>query len=137
MSTSKKSQHQNDEAALNEALPTVLIVDDEELILRTFSRALSTLSVRVVTATSALHALSFLQQHPVALVLSDNRMPGPSGIELLDTVRLRWPETKRVLMSAFLDHEVALLARHHRVVPKYMNTAMLRDIIEQETRRAG
>jgi DNA-binding NtrC family response regulator len=121
----------------SEALPLVLVVDDEELIRRTFARALTGLPLRVITAPDALRALAVLRRETVAVVLSDQRMPGPQGVDLLDTVRVRWPGVRRILMSAVLDHELALRARHHRVLQKSMSFALLRDIIEQEARRAG
>lgn len=121
----------------SENLPLVLVVDDEELILRTFARVLSRSPVEVVTASNALQALAILHKRSVAVVLSDQRMPGPQGVDLLDTVRERWPGVRRILMSALLDSELALRARHHRVLQKSMSITLLRDIIEQEARRAG
>lgn len=118
-------------------LPLVLVVDDEELVLRMFRRALRDSPVELVTASDGLHALELLQKLPIVLVLSDQRMPtGPQGVDLLDAVRMRWPKVRRILMTGWLDHQLALKAHHHRVLQKDMSMQLLRDIIVQEVRRA-
>lgn len=119
-----------------DAHPLVLIVDDEAAWLRVLVRALHSAPLRVVTAESAIHAMQLLHRQKVAVVLSDQRMFGPTGVDLLDAVQVRWPGMRRILMTGWLDSELALKARYHRVVQKNMSLKLLRDIIEQEAKLA-
>ena len=83
-------------------MKTILIVDDEIQVAKALCRLLRrSFAVEVVQSGSA--AISRLEQHPVDLVLSDFRMPGMDGAELLSEVMKRWPATVRVLISGFAD----------------------------------
>ncbi|MCH2185837.1 response regulator, partial [Myxococcota bacterium] len=54
-------------------------------------------------ANSGAEALELLQAKPAALLLTDQRMPGMTGVELLSRIQERWPETVCVLMSGWAD----------------------------------
>src|SRR2546425_6667992 len=80
----------------------ILIVDDEGANLRALER-LFRQDHSVLTAQSGDEALALLQQHEVALLISDQRMPGMTGIELLQkTVPLR-PHMVRILLTGYTD----------------------------------
>ena len=81
----------------------VLLVDDDSGVLRSLTQALTHLGVEPQTAASAEEALAKLAENPPDLVLSDIRMPGLDGIELLKLVRARAPSVDVVLMTAFDD----------------------------------
>lgn len=85
-------------------LPTVLFVDDEPPI----TRALSALFRRtgqyaVLTANSARDALELLGAHDIDVIVSDQRMPGMTGVELLREFATRSPRTMRILLTAWSD----------------------------------
>lgn len=88
---------------------TILLVDDEEAVLRALQRTLQRAGYRVLQATSADRALELLSEQQVALVVSDYRMPGLSGAELLSQVRQLYPTVLGLILSAYADRE-ALLA---------------------------
>lgn len=77
----------------------VLIVDDDNLLLNSFSRMLRSGNYRVITADSGNEALEILAQENVSVVLSDYRMPGMTGQQLLEKVREQYPATTRMMMS--------------------------------------
>jgi two-component system, sensor histidine kinase and response regulator len=80
----------------------ILIVDDEAANLRALERLFRN-EHEVLTATSAVDALAALETHDVALLISDQRMPEMSGIELLTrTVALR-PHMVRILLTGYTD----------------------------------
>jgi two-component system NtrC family sensor kinase len=81
--------------------PVVLLVDDDPRVLSALRRGLRREGFRIETAADGREALEKLEHAPVALVISDHKMPGMTGIELLQTVRRRWPETRRILMSGW------------------------------------
>lgn len=79
----------------------VLLVDDEEHILSALRRTLRREGYQIVTAGSGEEALKILEDRPVAAVVSDSRMPGMSGVALLERVARRWPAAARLLISGW------------------------------------
>ena len=84
--------------------PTVLLVDDEPLALDTMERILDE-QFDVRTAESAADARQILADDWVQVVVSDQRMPDTSGVELLAEVRERWPDVVRIIISGYTDAE--------------------------------
>jgi class 3 adenylate cyclase len=87
---------------------TVLVVDDEARVLDSLE-ALLAMDHRVLRAERPERALELLASEPVAVVISDQRMPGMTGTELLARCREVAPEAARVLLTAFTDAD-ALMA---------------------------
>lgn len=81
---------------------TTLFVDDDERILNAL-RALFRNDYEVLTAASGAKALELLEQHDVAIVVSDQRMPEMTGVELLREVRKHAPRTVRLLLTGYSD----------------------------------
>ncbi len=81
--------------------PTVLLVDDESNVLSALRRVLRREPITIETAGSARAALAILEAGDVRLVISDHQMAGMSGIDLLKTIRAKWPSTKRMLLSGW------------------------------------
>jgi adenylate cyclase len=87
---------------------TVLIVDDEPRVLDSLE-ALLAMDYRILRAERGEEALKVLAAEDVAVILSDQRMPGMTGTELLAQSRAAAPDTVRVLLTAFTDAD-ALMA---------------------------
>jgi len=85
----------------------VLYVDDEEINLVNFRETLCD-EFEIFTAGSGKEALALLaREGEMALVVSDQRMPGMSGIELLTEIRAMCPDTIRMIISAYTEiHEL-------------------------------
>src|SRR5258708_1642504 len=82
----------------------LLVVDDELLVLTALREMLSHEGYQVVAASSAAEALEFVQKEPpFALVLTDQRMPGMSGLDFLAQVKKLQPEATRILMTGVLE----------------------------------
>src|SRR5262249_4545642 len=81
---------------------TLLLVDDGPRVLDSLE-ALLGMEHPVLRADKPDHALAILATEPVALVISDQRMPGMLGTELLSRSREVAPDTVRVLLTAFTD----------------------------------
>jgi EAL domain-containing protein (putative c-di-GMP-specific phosphodiesterase class I) len=92
------------------AQPRVLIVDDEQPVLRAYSRALRNSGFRVETAGDGEAALGQIEKAPFDVVLSDLMMPRMPGIEFLRAVRKRDPDLPVVLMTACPSTESAMRA---------------------------
>ena len=99
----------------------LLYVDDEPENLRVFELAFRR-QFSILTAQSAEEGLRLLNENPVAVVLSDQRMPGVSGVEFLSRVRALDPTTIRILVTAYGDAEILGEAINdgsiYRYVPK-------------------
>jgi DNA-binding NtrC family response regulator len=97
----------------------IMVVDDEPANLRLLER-LFRRDYTVVAAGSGEEALQLLGQHDVALVITDQRMPGMTGIELLQrTVSLR-PHMVRIILTGYTDMNALVEAINCGHVYKYM-----------------
>ena len=86
----------------------VLVVDDDAAIRETFERNLKRWGYDVAVAASAEEALATMQRVDPAVVISDVRMPGMDGLELLKTLRDRMPEVDVVVITAFEEMRTAV-----------------------------
>ena len=87
---------------------TVLLVDDQEHVLRALQRSLQAARYRVLTAVDGQQALDVLGRDVVDIVVSDVVMPVLSGVELAERVHRRWPGLPLLLITGFVDehHEL-------------------------------
>src|SRR5947208_1481724 len=91
------------------AASRVLYVDDEPGLCRAFARLFhGSADVLVTTAASPEEALACLDGETFDVIVSDLRMPGMSGLDLLATARRRAPDARRLLVSGYADFEAAL-----------------------------
>ncbi|MGD0735449.1 MAG: FAD-dependent oxidoreductase [Terracidiphilus sp.] len=111
------------------ARPILLAVDDDVSVLEAVVQDLRRhygATYRVMRAASGQAALDTLsqlkaRQEPVALLLSDQRMPGMTGVEFLEKARELYPEAKRVLLTAYADTEAAIRAINTARIHYYLN----------------
>lgn len=82
---------------------TLLFVDDEENVLSALRRIFLEENYTILTAISGQKALEILAQQPVHLIISDHRMPGMTGAELLKTVRDKYHDTIRIMLTGHAD----------------------------------
>jgi len=99
----------------------VLYVDDEEKSLKYFTRAFQD-QFRILTAPSAQEGLKLLEAHKdeVALLMTDQRMPGEKGVWLLEKARQLRPRIIRILATAYSDMEAAIAAVNTGAIYKYV-----------------
>lgn len=115
--------------------PVVLLVDDEPQILEALARHLRAEGFRVIGAPSAIHALQVLEKLHVDLVVADQRMPGPSGLRLLETVRDCWPEVGCVILTGAPGPELYSSPAVDLVLDKTDDAAFVIDTIVNEARQ--
>ena len=79
--------------------------------------------MRAASGQAALDTLAQVKarEEPVALLLSDQRMPGMSGVEFLERAREEYPEARRVLLTAYADTEAAIQAINTARIHYYLN----------------
>ncbi len=98
---------------------SLLVVDDEPYILATLSSLLSE-HYEVLTADSAEAAQALFAQRSIDLILTDQRMPRISGVQLLEWVCAHHPQTVRLLMTGFAELEEAVEAINRAQVFRYL-----------------
>ena len=91
--------------------PTIVIVDDEEMVLTSLKSFLSLeTDYNVRTFVSALEALSYVENNDIDLVISDYLMPEMDGMTFLGKVRSLRPEVPRIILTGYADKENAIKA---------------------------
>jgi diguanylate cyclase (GGDEF)-like protein len=98
---------------------SLLVVDDEPYILTTLSSLLSD-NYEVLTANTPEAAQALFAQRDIDLILTDQRMPRMSGVQLLEWVRQHHPRTVRLLMTGFAELEEAVEAINRAQVFRYL-----------------
>jgi DNA-binding NtrC family response regulator len=86
---------------------SLLFVDDESAVLKSLKRVFQD-DYHVLTAENGAEALGILEKEHVHLIVSDLRMPGMDGLQLLHKVKERWPETIRVMLTGATDVDSVL-----------------------------
>lgn len=98
----------------------VLLVDDEAAILSALQRVFRKSGYQILTAESGEQALDVLTREAVDVVLTDMRMPGMDGSELLQRVRRNWPNVSRVLMTGHADLNQTIRAINEAGIHHYI-----------------
>lgn len=88
-------------------LYNILVVDDEVSNLNALRRTLRR-EYGVFTATNGEDALAIMQQNDVALIIADHRMPGMTGVELLEKTLKKYPNTIRVILTSYTDEKLLM-----------------------------
>jgi DNA-binding NtrC family response regulator len=113
---------------------TILVVDDEPANLRMIERALRK-RFKIIQASSAEQALRILEKQTVSLILTDQRMPGLSGTELLRQSRAQHPDAVRMVVTAQSDPATFIEAIRNagavRVITKPWDPDKLIEIVSQ------
>ena len=120
----------------DESLPKILVVDDEEAILETMTFTFQD-DYEVLTSTDAREGLEILDKSsPVAVVLTDQRMPEMSGVEFVTEVWKRHPSTTRMILTGFSDMEATLQAINDGHVYAYITKPWEPDQLKQVMKQA-
>jgi len=92
----------------------ILIVDDEEDLTWSISKRLAKDgdSLEIICTNSGSNALEMLSKYKVDLLVTDIRMPGISGLQLLNEVKVRYPQTPVIVMTAYGSMEVKKVLEH-------------------------
>ena len=117
------------------ARPALLFVDDERRVL-TSMRALFRREYEVLLADSGQEALDILAEREVHVVVSDQRMPGMTGVELLAEVRESYPGSMRILLTGYADLEAVEASINESEVFRYLMKPCPSDELKDSVRLA-
>ena len=115
---------------------TILAVDDEKLILNTIKRLLRNENYTLLTAQSGLEGLKLLKKHNVQLVISDQKMPGMTGLEFLKQVKVLYPEIFTIILTGHGETEIFMDAINEAGVNKFILKPWENVILKTTIRRA-
>ncbi len=90
-----------------DARASILVVDDEEVVRRSYARILGEMDCDAQAAADGEQALQAMQQRPFDVVLLDLRMPGAQGLDVLKTIKQRWPASEVVIITGYPTVESA------------------------------
>jgi len=108
---------------------TVLCVDDEQYVLNALNRLLRH-DYHLLFANSGNEALTILQRHAVHVVISDQRMPGLTGVEMLKEAARMRPEAMRILLTGYADLQATMEAVNSGEVFRYITKPWNNDALK-------
>jgi len=97
----------------------ILYIDDEENNLLSF-RAAFRRKYSIYTATSGEQGLTILQDHKVHIIITDQRMPNMTGVELLEKVKASYPDPIRILLTGYTDMSAVIDAINKGKIYHYL-----------------
>jgi DNA-binding NtrC family response regulator len=86
---------------------SILVVDDEEVVRRSYARILGEMDCDAQSAVDGEQALHAMEKRPFDVVLLDLRMPGAQGMDVLRTIKRRWPASEVVVITGYPTLESA------------------------------
>lgn len=98
----------------------ILIVDDEPHVLKALERALMDEDYEVITTISGEEALELVRRYKFNVVISDERMPGMLGSDLLATISVRQPEVVKMLLTGYASVEAAIRAVNQGEICRFL-----------------
>lgn len=112
-----------------------MVVDDEPANLRLLERLFRT-DYEVIMAGSGEEALELLTQHDAAVLITDQRMPGMTGVELLERTAVLRPRMVRIILTGYTDVETLVKAINSGNVYKYVTKPWNNDELRLTVSRA-
>lgn len=113
----------------------ILLVDDEEANVRLLKRVLSD-EYDTIEALSGQDGLNKLKEHDISLIITDQRMPGMTGVQLLKESLSVRPEAMRILLTGYTDVQALIDAINSGHVYKYVPKPWDRDELKVTVKRA-
>ncbi|CAN7394348.1 EAL domain-containing protein [Massilia sp. LjRoot122] len=99
---------------------TLLLVDDEPNILAALKRQMRGMGCRILTASGGQEGLAILEREAVDVIVSDQRMPGMTGVEFLRVVKQSHPDTVRMVLSGFTELQSVTDAVNEGAIYKFL-----------------
>jgi PAS domain S-box-containing protein len=110
---------------------TILVVDDDALVLQNTAAMLEDLGHRVLEAQSGREALDYLgRAHSVDLVITDQAMPGMTGVQLAKAIRRHWPQMPMILASGYAEISSDLPPKVSRLNKPFRQDGLARIVAE-------
>ncbi|MFT5451219.1 MAG: FixJ family two-component response regulator [Enterobacterales bacterium] len=115
---------------------TLLLVDDEDNIIRSLVRLLRCDGYNILTANSGAAGLEILSKNDVGVIISDQRMPQMSGVEFLSKVKKHYPDNVRMVLSGYTDLKSVTDAINEGAIYKFLTKPWEDDLIRGHVKDA-
>lgn len=107
----------------------LLLVDDEENIVSALVRLFRQDGYRILRASSGQEGLALLAQNEVGVIISDQRMPGMTGVEFLSKVKELYPDTVRIVLSGYTELNSVTDAINRGAIYKFLTKPWEDDLL--------
>jgi type II secretory ATPase GspE/PulE/Tfp pilus assembly ATPase PilB-like protein/FixJ family two-component response regulator/RNA polymerase subunit RPABC4/transcription elongation factor Spt4 len=114
------AQAEDQASGVPETAFALLFVDDEYGVLQALRRIFLDENYQIFTATNGEEALEIMKKETVHLVISDHRMPGMTGAQLLRKIKEEWPQTIRIMLTGYADVQSVMGAVNEGAVYKFI-----------------
>jgi len=114
----------------------LLLVDDEDNIVRALVRLLRREGYKILTANSGAEGLEILKENEVGVILSDQRMPEMNGTEFLSRVKVLYPDTVRIVLSGYTDLNSVTDAINHGAIYKFLTKPWDDELLKENIQQA-
>ncbi|MEC3879558.1 response regulator [Parapedobacter sp. 10938] len=114
---------------------SVLYVDDEENNLISF-KATFRLKYKIYTALSGIDAMQIIEQHPIDIIITDQRMPQMTGVEFLEEVIKVCPDPMRILLTGYADMSAVVEAVNKGKIFHYLSKPWSEEELDDTIQRA-
>jgi len=115
---------------------TLLLVDDEPNVLSSLKRLFRRDGHIILTANSGLEGLEVLSKHKVDIIISDQRMPGMTGVEFLRAAKVHFPDTIRIVLSGFTELQSVTDAINEGAVYRFLTKPWEDEQLREHVRKA-
>lgn len=115
---------------------TLLLVDDEEGITASLYRLLRRDGYTILRANGGQDGLDLLAQHEVGVIVSDQRMPGMTGVEFLSKVKEMYPDTVRIVLSGYTELNSVTDAINRGAIYKFLTKPWEDDLLRANIEEA-
>ncbi len=117
--------------------PAVLLLDDDESDLTLLEQILRPDGFEVLKTTDSTRAFELLASHPVGIVISDQNMPGLTGVEFLSHVRKLYPDVIRIVFTSSHDPKAFADAVNEAGIHKFIMKDWDRERLRAEVREVS
>lgn len=122
----------------------ILIVDDELPIRRLLEKMFST-EYDVLCAADAVEAMEIVKTNNISLIISDQRMPGMTGVEFFTKMRLMYPHITRILLSGYIEKSDLEYAFENELIHHFISKpwsvkemkTLVAEALEEQQERVG
>ena len=115
---------------------TLLLVDDEENVTSALVRLLRRDGYRILRASSGEEGLGLLAENEIGVIISDQRMPGMTGVEFLSVVKTHYPDTVRIVLSGYTELNSVTEAINRGAIYKFLTKPWEDDLLRAHVQEA-
>jgi len=112
------------------------LVDDEENVVSSLKRLLRRDGYRIIQANSGKEGLEMLASNSVGVIISDQRMPGMTGVEFLSQVKEEYPDTVRIVLSGYTELNSVTDAINRGAIYKFLTKPWDDDLLRNNVEEA-